>query len=521
MFNENENFYPSPEKLVYKMLEKIDLKKHSYILEPSSGKGNIIDYTKKYFESNNKRYMGYNQTADNYLTFDAIENDNNLVSLCRGRGINIVWDDFLTFDPPRFYDLILMNPPFINGDKHLLQAIRIQERVGGEIICILNADTLKNPYSNDRKQLIKKLHQYNADVEYMQEAFSDAERKTDVEIALIYVQVPMVDTETMFEKEFKQDNPDLHIDNIQALMPKMNKLEQLVFEYNMLKNATIELYKEKLRVDKLLNGVGISPFVTINENGYTKEKSLSLNEFINKINLKYWQKFIEETDFKKKLPSKLRDNFNYNMEKQKNIAFTIENLRYFSDELMKAIPRSYEENVASVFDECTRKYCYSDASWNSNIHMYNGWKTNNAFKVNKKVIIPCHYSWNLYRVPDVLNDLNIIFNNISGKKFDIDTNEICKAIERAEKNIETEHFLLDSYKKGTIHIKFKDQTHLNIFNILAGKGKNWLPDDFMTKRYTDMTTEEKDLVKEFGLTANEYNNLSLVSNRNNYLGISC
>jgi hypothetical protein len=521
MFNENENFYPTPEKLVYKMLEKIDLRKIKYILEPSCGKGNIIEYTKKYFEANNRSIMGNKQTADNYLTFDAIENDDNLISLCRGKGINIVWSDFLTFDPPRFYDLILINPPFINGDKHLLQALRIQERVGGEIVCILNADTLKNPYSNDRKQLIKKLNQYNADIKYIEEAFSDAERKTNVEIALIYVQVPMVYMETMFEKEFKQDNAELHIDHIQALMPKMNKLEKLVFEYNVLKNATIELYKEKLRVDNLLKGFGIDPFIDFKEKGYSREEKLQLNEFINKINLLYWKKFIEETDFKKKLPSKLRDNFNYNIEKQKNIAFTIENLRYFTDELMKAIPRSYEENVASVFEECTSKHSYSDASWNTNIHMYNGWKTNNAYKVNKKVIIPCHYSWGLYRVPDVLNDLNIIFNNISGANFNIDTNEICKAIERAEKNIETEHFLLDSYKKGTIHIKFKDQNYLNIFNILAGKGKNWLPDDFMTKSYSDMTPEEKDLVKEFGLTPSEYNNLSLVSNTNNYLGISC
>jgi hypothetical protein len=502
------------------MLEKVDLRKHSYILEPSCGKGNIIEYTKKYFENHNRSYMGYNKTADNYLTFDAIENDENLINLCRGKGINIVWNDFLTFDPPRFYDLILLNPPFINGDKHLLQTLRIQERVGGEIVCILNADTLKNPYSNDRKQLIKKLNQYNADIEYIEEAFSNAERKTNVEIALIYVQVPMINMETMFEKEFKQDNPDLHIDNIQSLMPKMNKLEQLVFEYNMLKNSTIELYKEKLRVDNLLTGFGIEPFIDFKEKGYSREDKLQLNEFINKINLKYWQKFIEETDFKKKLPSKLKNNFTYNMEKQKNIAFTIENLRYFTDELMKAIPRSYEENVASVFDECTSKHCYSESSWNTNIHMYNGWKTNNAYKVNKKVIIPCHYSWSLYSVPDVLSDLNIIFNNISGSNYNIDTNEICKAIERAEKNIETEHFLLDSYKKGTIHIKFKDQNHLNLFNIMAGKGKNWLPDDFMTKSYKDMTKEEKDLVKEFGLTANEYNNLSLVSNRNNYLRLT-
>jgi hypothetical protein len=525
MFTNNDQFYPTPKELVFKMLDKLDEEQYKlagikHILEPNCGKGDIVQAYKEYFNNKYKTRGWSSRDADKELEFEVIEFDENLNSLLRGQNYNVVWDDFLSFDPPRFYDLIIMNPPFIDGDKHLMKAIQIQERVGGRILCLLNAETLKNPYTNTRKHLLKSIEKYNGFIEYIDNAFSDAERKTDVETAFIFIDVPMINMETMFEKEFKQDNPDLHVDNLQSLMPNMNKLEKLVFEYNMLKNATIELYKEKYRVDNLLKGFGIEPFVTINETGYTKEQSLPLNEFVDKINLKFWNKFITETDFKNKLPSKLRDTFNYNMEKQKNVAFTIENLRYFTEELMKAIPKSYEETCASVFDECTRKHCYSDASWNSNIHMYNGWKTNSAYKVNKKVIIPCYYSWSLYNVPDVLKDLNIIFNNISGSNYSIDTNEICKAIERAEKNIETEHFLLDSYKKGTIHIKFKNQSHLNVFNILAGKGKMWLPDDFMCKSYDNMTKEEKDLVSEFGLTPTEYNNLSLVATPNKYLRLN-
>ena len=51
--------------------------------------------------------------------------------------------------------------------------------------------------------LQEKLNQYNADIKYIEHGFVDAERKTDVEIALIYINVPMQDKETMFEKEFK------------------------------------------------------------------------------------------------------------------------------------------------------------------------------------------------------------------------------------------------------------------------------------------------------------------------------
>ena len=63
-------------------------------------------------------------------------------------------------------------------------------RVGGGIVCILNAETLKNPYSAERKAIVQKLEDNNADIEYIQEAFIDGERKTNVEIALIRVKMP-------------------------------------------------------------------------------------------------------------------------------------------------------------------------------------------------------------------------------------------------------------------------------------------------------------------------------------------
>lgn len=49
-----------------------------------------------------------------------------------------------------------MNPPFSDGVKHLLHAIEIAEKTGSEIVCILNANTIKNPYSNGRKLLLQK-----------------------------------------------------------------------------------------------------------------------------------------------------------------------------------------------------------------------------------------------------------------------------------------------------------------------------------------------------------------------------
>lgn len=518
MFEDNKNFYPSPDNLIEKMLKKVDLSKMRNILEPSCGKGNIIDYTKEYYKNHYKRYLGYNYKVEDYLKFDAIELDENLVNLLRGKGVNVIDYDFLNHEPQRFYQLILMNPPFDLGTKHLIKAIEIQERIGGEVVCILNAESIKNTYSNDRKHLASLLNKYKADIEFIENAFIDSERETEVEVALIYVKVPMADTMTMFEKEFNRNNPDIQFDSFNTLVPNMNKLEKLIFEYDLIKNATLELYKEQRKISNLLNGMNLGSKISLCDIS-CHPKILTPNEFIDQLNLEYWKKFIDETDLRGRLPSKLRDNFTYNMEKQKDIAFNKENVRYFYEQLINSIPQSYIETVGKVFDDITHKYCYSETSWNQTIHLYSGWKTNQGMKINKRCIISCPVTY-VYQIPDTLNDLNIIFENISGIKDDLEQYKLRDKIKSFEKKIETQHFILDVYKKGSMHIFFKNQEHLNQFNILSGKGKSWLPSDFGNKYYSTMSDDEKDLVKGFGLDIKGYDKL-VMTQPNSYLKLLC
>lgn len=519
MFTNNNNFYPTPIAIsdkLFNMLPFDELGKSHYILEPSTGKGDLVENFKKTYAR--KFYIRSLEDIDKYLNFECIEIDKNLRNLLKGKKYNLVAEDFLTFIPNRFYDLILMNPPFDRGCDHLLKAVKIQERIGGKILCMLNAETLKNPYSNNRKKLIQLLTSYKANIQYIQDGFKDAERITDVEIALIYINIPMKNSSTMFEKKFKQDNADMSFEEFNTLVPNMNKLEKLIMEYEIVKKSMIELFKEKLRIENLFNSFNIQEKIIIGKDTSRLEE-YTINTFIDDLNMKYWEKFINETEFKKRLPSKLRNNFNYNMERQKNIAFNMENIKYFYDELINSIPKSYEETVAEVFDKLTYKHAYTDSTWNKTIHYYDGWKTNNCYRINKKVIIPCYHENYFYHLPDSLIDLNIIFENIAGEKDNIDTKEIKKAIEFNKKGIETKFFKLDSYKKGTLHINFKEKKYLDIFNILAGKGKQWLPPDFGEKSYNDMSKEELKMIEGLGMSKEEYS-VYTHSNNNDYLRLA-
>ena len=104
----------------------------------------------------------------------------------------------MTYETWKEYDAIIMNPPFSNGCKHLLKALEMQSRNGGIVVCLLNAETLKNPCTKERLDLQRKLTEYNAKVEFIQNAFLEAERKTSVEIALIKVQLPEVKRESFY-----------------------------------------------------------------------------------------------------------------------------------------------------------------------------------------------------------------------------------------------------------------------------------------------------------------------------------
>lgn len=57
----------------------------------------------------------------------------------------------------------------------------------GQIIFIINAESIRNPYSNTKKDLVRKLNELGAEIEFLENQFLDAERTTGVEIALISI----------------------------------------------------------------------------------------------------------------------------------------------------------------------------------------------------------------------------------------------------------------------------------------------------------------------------------------------
>ena len=525
---ENEQtseFYPTPESLVKKMLEGIDLDYIKTILEPSAGKGDILREIAK--EENS-----YRNRAD--FDIDCIEIDPHLRQILKynfsderrrqfdcwkdaeyktffDKGIHIVHDNFLTYTPFKHYDLIIMNPPFSNGDKHLLKALDIQKN-GGNIVCLLNAETIRNPYTETRKELLRQLEKHHHTIEYIENAFVSAERKTGVEVALIKVAIEQAQEESdiynrMREAEQAEDfNPDV------TDLEVSDYIKAAVSRFNVEVKAGLELIRQyRALVPYMLNSFDESdkyrkPILRLTDSTDRGYDSVSVNEYLKKVRLKYWQALLTNPKFVGKLTSKLQKEYRERVDRLANYDFTEFNIHTLSAEMNAQIKQGIEGEIIAMFDRLTEEHSYYPEC-SKNRHLYDGWKTNKAHKIDKKVIIPTYGVWDswdsrprVYSARGVLEDIERILNFLDGGMSEnVDSwSALDIYFKRGEtKNIPMKYFSATFYKKGTVHLTFTCPELIERFNIYAAQNKAWLPPNYGKKKYKDMTAEEKAVIDSF------------------------
>jgi phospholipid N-methyltransferase len=507
MFNNNADFYPTPKDLQRKMLNKIDWRKVQSCLEPSAGKGDLVEGIIKQFEYT----KNYHRT--NKYDVDAVEKDENLIHILKSKGHRVVADDFLSFYTYKSYDSLVANFPFSEGDKHALHAIELIENQmkSCQMVFLVNAETLKNPYSNTRKVLIQKLEKHNAEVEYIDNAFISAERSTGVTIAMVYLVIEKEAHNSVILNELKQEevhqtqnnhntNNLIDSDFIKGIVQQYNYEVKaglkLIEEYNSLKPFMLRSFKDDDR-----------PVLKLELEYEDKDGSNLENAYIKQIRSKYWKALFNNDQFMGLFTNNLKQKYMQHVEELKDYDFSFYNIYSLRIELSKEMVQGVEDTILNLFEEFSYKHYYDESS--KNIHMYNGWKTNKAYKINKKVIIPLNgfnswwnnrYEPTNYQVKDKLKDIEKVFNYLDdGQTEDIDLEETLKFAEHygETKKIDTKYFLITFYKKGTCHIEFKNMDLLKKFNLFAAKSKMWLPPSYGEAKYNDMTAEEKAVINDF------------------------
>lgn len=483
----NKNFYPTPEKALDLLIGNYNFH-GKYVLEPSAGKGNIIDYIHK----NTK-----------HVTIDAIEIENDLQSILYDKDCMVIYDDFLKFETHSEYDVIVMNPPFDQGDKHLLKAIEMAENQstkGCQVFCILNKETIKNDFTNTRKTLNQKLSIYESKISFESGLFVNSERATSVDVALISVYID--NTKTNTQKLFNQIISDVSTDQsgqisnfaLSTLVThqQIAEKEQEIKMYVRLYNDHIKLLKDAFSSIKKLELYN-SMFSKQSSVNYLPAISRSLNSdnsydsFLLSLRKEYWGKILNTKDFMDILTHDARKKLYDQVVKASRIEITLENIEKMLISLIVNKNQILKDALLNKFNDLTDNHM---ANFSKNIHYYNGWKTNDAFKVNNKVILPplnrfreeTHELYNTFHkywvsvnkmtyssIFTFLDDLSKAFSIIDSKPLDLTFYNLGDGL------YESDSFILKCYKKGTTHLTFKDKGLLEKFNFFVGQQRGWLP----------------------------------------------
>lgn len=551
----NDQFYPTPPSVAGKMLSGIDFRMLRDVLEPSCGKGDLalalasayydrcgynfslhIDCCEidpylrqicKYNFSDEKKreiyaeYEGLDHKSFNSLTdeqkvtFKKLKRQHDILGHTE---LFIVNDDFFTYHTHKHYQLILMNPPFENGDLHLLRALEMQKN-GGKVICLLNAETLRNPYSSTRKLLLKKLQALDADIEYIDDAFStDAERKADVDVAIVRVDIPEPEFDsTIYERMKEAMDKDIEPDpEIHALVSG-DYIEQAVQMYKVEVDATMEFVKEYMALIPYMQRslgdelYGKDPILTLVVDRDSAYSCFDYSKYMRLVRMKYWRALFTNKQFIGKLTSELREKYNSQVENMANYEFSIFNIKQVLVDMNASMCSGVEKAIMDLFEKLTVEHSwYPECSQNR--HYFNGWKTNTAHKIGKKCIIPTYgmfssYSWrnetfDVSTAYKTISDIEKAFDYLDGGKtdsFDLDTQLKIANASGKTRNIPCKYFSIDLFKKGTTHIKFYPEamTLVERLNIYASQKKAWLPPNYGKTKYADLGDEEKTTIDSF------------------------
>lgn len=504
----NSDFYPTPKEIIAQMTWDLDLK-DKVVLEPSAGKGDIVDFC-----------------AGSGAHLLACEINDDLRSILNTKPYcKVIANDFLTVssDMISHVDYIIMNPPFSADEQHILHAWEIAPE-GCQIVALCNWETIKNPRYSYRERLCFLISQYG-NSENLGDVFSNAERKTNVEIGLVKLWKPRKKSENEFEGFFMEEEEEDQFNGIQ----QYNFVRDVVNRYV----GAVKIFDEQLESAKKMNDLTSSFFSSsIALSMTSKDAEIKREDYKKELQKSAWNHIFSKMNMHKYSTQGLKDDINRFVEKQTKVPFTMRNIYRMIEIVVGTHSQRMDKALLEVFDKLTIHY-------HQNRYSVDGWKTNSHYLVNEKFIFPAifevtyggslgmRYGW---RDVETLEDFVKALCYLTGKNYDdmiqlryafsenswiycdgevvSTTDNYNPTIKRiaTEKDLEKLRekfpdkvfevrrkpyfgewfdfgfFTVKGFKKGTGHFKFKDRDVWALFNQQIARIKGFpLPEAVETK----------------------------------------
>lgn len=501
-------FYPTPQWLARFAYSKFKTPVQ-HLLDSSAGKGDLLIGAGLI-----KDGYGYNRSASG---ISAVEIDPDNQATLRGNGITVVGHDFLKMQSAKVYSHILMNPPFSGGIDHVLHAWNILG--SGEVSAIINAETIRNPFSKKRKLLLKLIEDHGS-VTLIDDAFAKengVKRSADVDIAVVYLRKKGEDFNFSFGcKEDEQGEIELDDSNsnstavglpVSVIQSYVNVFNSAVksLEFSTHAANAASKYAELLGVSVLqqisqeqARKSGDEDFKIDTCFSSSEEVRTAFSNGYSELKSRAWTSILRYSEIEKKLSSKNKERLFKEFENISKLEFTVENIHSFLLGFSYSRQELDNDMLLQVFDKIS-------AYHPENRLYYKGWKSNgwhrlNAFQVKpKRFILPLSANFNYidYEKIETIKDLDKAFCYLDGKQYS-DTingghdvfNGIGNALKKISDNmlgrdhssigerITTEYFDFRLYLgAGTLHVFPRRKDLVDRLNRVVGKLRQWLPVD--------------------------------------------
>lgn len=473
-------YYPTPIDLAQKAKKKF---KNSVVrlLEPSAGEGHLLEpYLRE------SRFGGRSSEA-----IDVIEIDPTRHPILREKGFNVVGLDFMDFQNGCQYSQILLNPPFSQGAKHVLKAWDILW--DGEIVAIINAESVRNPCDVHRQMLVSLIERHG-EVEFLRDQFMepDTERKTSVEIALVYLRKKAEGLDVVnaaldgLEEDKTLVGNDKPAQTGEIAITK-SFIEDAVYRFDLAVTALKESVAAAEKARRYRNNLGMC-FNKLHGNqldpGYQSDDKVKNfgKEYLD-LKDRAWSNILKASDVQSRVSSNVQRTLESQFEQIKALEFTYNNIHSFIAGLIQSQSSINMEMAADCFDNITRYH-------SDNAVFYKGWKSNDKhrtcgmrIKTTRFVLPNNDKKWGGqldYQSMARLRDFDKVFAMLDYKQtpdvgLEYAFTHWSDALSQGER-VSTSYFDVRWYPgAGTIHFFPRDKKLVDRLNRLVGRMRKWLP----------------------------------------------
>lgn len=472
-------FYVTPPELAARVWEGFKNRSFDRVLDAFAGDGALGDAAP---EGGWPRHRA--------IKIDCIEIDAGLHPVLRDKGRNVVGLDFFAFEGGEVYSHVVMNPPFAHGARAVLAAWdRLWE---GEVAAIINAQTLRNPFSAERARLVELVEKHGS-VEFVADAFqgSGVEREADVEVALVHLVKPAECARDWIGDLLasmavdRNEESDLELPRELALPRSFVETQCAAFR------AAVKSMREAVRTQAVAahyaGRIGRT-MAELNGSPHAGDEAVDVRKVLEarygELKDRAWTSVLRSTETLSRLSQGVQRQAESQFENIKKLDFTEANIYGFLLGLVESQPEMQLEMACDVFDTITRYH-------SDNTVFYRGWKSNDAHRRcgmrirTTRFILPGHRaeSWMSsprWETQQLLADFDKVFAMLDGKRQP--EVSLCRVFSDRYRDLKHGVRVSSSYFDvryypgiGTIHFFARDKAVVDRLNRVVGRRRQWLP----------------------------------------------